>query len=92
MTRTALALTALLFATAAHATTEDACVLDALAQLPNVAGLKIGKTTVEPRKVEKLKIVDVLISVEAAGRSVNYKFVCRDAGDEVSIVRRYILP
>lgn len=80
---------------AAAGSKEDACLLEASARLPAVQGLKVVNSSARPSTVPplpKIHYYDVFLSVEAAGRSVKYQFMCRENGSEdVMIVSRKVL-
>jgi hypothetical protein len=71
---------------------QDACIVDALARLPSVPGLKVIKTDTNSNMIEKLRFHTVRFTVEAAGKTIKYEYICREDTTDVTIVRRRIVP
>ena len=68
----------------------NACTIDALARIPEAA--KIVEVKAAPARVGDFRFHDILVQVEAFGRSVKYKFICReDAYNQVTIIRREVV-
>jgi hypothetical protein len=83
MFKTAITLTALLYATASHAQTviEKLCIITAAQDLPRVPGLEIKASRITPAPAEYLgnqdmKYFGAEIDVVAAGQSMTFAFAC----------------
>ncbi len=94
MTRTAIALTVLLIATAAHAfdSREETCIRMAVAELSVSQNSKVVVQKVEASIVKitgpVLRLYAVTVSVQTDAQNVTHVFRCRDDGNEIRIVQR----
>jgi hypothetical protein len=64
---------------------QDDCKAKAYAAVPKAPGLRITGTSI---KVEENNSYSISVIAEAAGKSVNYQFLCSWANGNVKIVKR----